>query len=331
MGMRMFSRRRVSLSRMDTTPRWRLILNGKSAGDEPLREAVLRMREQGVRLDVRVTWEAGDAERYVAEAIADGVDTVIAAGGDGTLSEVATTLAHRDEDAGALPSLALVPMGTANDFASAALMPVDTSDAFALIATHAARAMDLLRVEASDGEHWVANLASGGFGTEVTTQTHEGLKSMLGGLAYVITGLSRLANIEPQRARISGPAFKWEGEFIALALGNGRQAGGGQALCPRAWIDDGLLDVTIVPPLEHGLMASLGTAMLEGKEAALEQAAVQVQLPWVEMSSDQPLTLNLDGEPLHGTHFRITCMPARVRMHLPADCPLLANAAKVAP
>ena len=99
-------------------PRWRLILNGKSAGNEPLREAVAAMRERGVALSVRVTWEHGDAERYVAEAIADGVDTVIAAGGDGTLSEVATTLAHRDEPADDLPSLGLVPLGTANDFAS---------------------------------------------------------------------------------------------------------------------------------------------------------------------------------------------------------------------
>lgn len=326
-----FSRRPVSLSPMDTKPRWRLILNGKSAGDDPLREAVLRMREHGIRIDVRLTWEAGDAERYVAEAIREGVDTVIAAGGDGTLSEVATTLAHRDEDSHALPSLGLVPMGTANDFASAALFPVDAGEALALIAVEPARAVDLLRVQGDDGEHWVANLASGGFGTDVTTQTNEGLKSMLGGLAYVVTGLSKLASIEPQRARIRGPGFEWSGDFIALALGNGRQAGGGQALCPRAWIDDGLLDLTIVPPLEHGLMASLGTAMLEGKEAALEQAAVQVQLPWVELTSDLPLTLNLDGEPLQGTRFRIECVASRVRMHLPVDCPLLANPAKVAP
>jgi diacylglycerol kinase family enzyme len=79
------------------SPHWRLILNGKSAGDEALREAVSAMRGRGIALDVRVTWEAGDAERYVSEAIADGTDTLIAAGGDGTLSEVATTLAHRDE------------------------------------------------------------------------------------------------------------------------------------------------------------------------------------------------------------------------------------------
>ena len=320
-----------SLTRMDTTPRWRLILNGKSAGDDALRVAVQAVRERGIRLDVRVTWEAGDAERYVAEAINDGVDTVIAAGGDGTLSEVATTLAHRDEDALALPSLALVPMGTANDFASAALIPGVAAEAFALIAAEPAQPIDLLRVQAGDSVHWVANLASGGFGTEVTTQTNEGLKSMLGGLAYVITGLAKLAQVEPQRARISGPEFAWEGEFIALAVGNGRQAGGGQALCPRAWIDDGLLDLTIVPPLQNGLMASLGTAMLDGKQAALEEAAMQAQLPWVALSSAEPLTLNLDGEPVQGTAFRIECVPGRVRMHLPANCPLRRNAATVAP
>ena len=56
-----------------TAPRWRLILNGKSAGDDDLRGAVHALREAGIALDVRLTWEDGDAERYVAEAIADGM------------------------------------------------------------------------------------------------------------------------------------------------------------------------------------------------------------------------------------------------------------------
>ena len=76
------------------TPRWRLILNGKSAGDDDVRDAVTALRDAGVQLDVRVTWEAGDAERYVAEAIADGIDAIVAGGGDGTLSEVAAALAR---------------------------------------------------------------------------------------------------------------------------------------------------------------------------------------------------------------------------------------------
>jgi lipid kinase YegS len=319
--------------------RWRLILNGKSAGDEPLREAVTAMRERGIALDVRVTWEGGDAERYVAEAIADGVDTIIAAGGDGTLSEVATTLAHRDEPADALPSLALVPMGTANDFATAAGISAQPIEALEAIRAYPARAIDLLKLTAqsstrgthasgqpSSEPHWAANLASGGFGTQVTVETPEGMKKLLGGLAYLITGMSKLGRIDPLQARIHGPDFEWEGGFIALGVGNGRQAGGGQALCPDAAIDDGLLDVTIVPRLDGEVGATLGTLLTEGKHAALDRVATRAQLPWVEIDAAEPLTLNLDGEPVESAHFRIECVPGRVRMHLPAESVLLSGA-----
>ena len=303
-------------------PHWRLILNGKSAGDDDLRAAVQTLRESGIALEVRVTWEDGDAERYVAEAIADGVDTVIAAGGDGTLSEVATTLAHRDATADALPSLGLVPLGTANDFATAAGIPDGPLAALQLVREVVAAPLDLLRIDADDGIHWCANLASGGFGTEVTVETDEGLKKMLGGLAYLITGIARLGRIDALQARLRGPDFAWEGDLIALGIGNGRQAGGGQALCPDALVDDGQLDLTIVPDLSGDVAATVGTLIKEGKHAALDRVATRIRLPWVELASDEPLTLNLDGEPVASRRFRVDCVAGRVRMHLPLACPL---------
>ncbi|WBX94278.1 lipid kinase YegS [Pseudoxanthomonas mexicana] len=303
-------------------PHWRLILNGKSAGDDDLRGAVQSLRESGIALEVRVTWEDGDAERYVAEAIADGVDTVIAAGGDGTLSEVAATLAHRDANAEALPSLGLVPLGTANDFATAAGIPDGPLAALQLVREVVAAPLDLLRIDADDGIHWCANLASGGFGTEVTVETDEGLKKMLGGLAYLITGIARLGRIDPLQARLRGPDFAWEGDLIALGIGNGRQAGGGQALCPDALVDDGQLDLTIVPDLSGDVAATVGTLIKEGKHAALDRVATRIRLTWVELASDEPLTLNLDGEPVASRRFRVDCVAGRVRMHLPLACPL---------
>ncbi len=306
-----------------TTPRWRLILNGKSAGNDDLRNAVGHWRGQGVQLEVRVTWEEGDAERYVAEAIDHGVDVIVAAGGDGTLSAVAETLAHREEPADTLPSLALVPMGTANDFATSAGIPNDPDDAFALIAQAPARPIDLLRVDADGKRWWCANLASGGFGTQVTVETDAGLKKMLGGLAYVITGIAKLGRIEPISARLTGPDFEWEDGFIALGIGNGRQAGGGQHLCPQALIDDGLLDVTVVPELDGEVAATLGQMLTGGKDAALERVATRAQLPWLQIDAPQALTLNLDGEPVQAQRFRIDCVAGRVRMHLPAGCELL--------
>lgn len=304
-------------------PLWRLILNGKSAGDDGLRAAVQAMRDRGADLGVRVTWEDGDAERHVAEAIADGAATIVAAGGDGTLSEVATALALREAAGADLPTLGLVPMGTANDFATAAGLQEAPLEALELVATRPARPIDLLRLEANGDVHWAANLASGGFGTQVTVATPEGMKKLLGGLAYLLTGLSKLGRIEPVRAALRGPGFAWEGGFIALGIGNGRQAGGGQALCPDATIDDGLLDLTVIPELSGEVAATLGAVVREGKVAALDRVATRAQLPWVAIEAPEPLVLNLDGEPVESTRFRIDCVPRRVRMHLPADCPLL--------
>lgn len=316
---------------MTPTPRWMLVLNGKSAGDEPLRDAVQALRARGVQLEVRVTWEGGDAERAVREALEAGVDVLVAAGGDGTLSEVATAMAHSGRAADALPTLGLVPLGTANDFATAAGVPGTPLDALELIARTAARPIDLLRIGAGEQTHWCANLASGGFGTQVTLETDEGLKKMLGGLAYLLTGISRLGRIDHVTATLHGPGFDWSGDFIALGLGNGRQAGGGQGLCPDACIDDGLLDVTVVPDLEGEVGATVGTLVMQGQHAALERVAVRGRVPWLEIRASEPFTLNLDGEPVQADAFRVDCVPARVRMHLPEGCTLLAGASVTAP
>ena len=77
--------------------RWmRLIVNGKAAADPQLRPAISEIREQGYRVEVRVTWEAGDAARYAAEATTEGIEVVVAAGGDGTINEVANGVLSAD-------------------------------------------------------------------------------------------------------------------------------------------------------------------------------------------------------------------------------------------
>ena len=70
-----------------------LILHGKQALNAEVRTAVEARRAQGWQLDVRDTWEAGDAQRLVNEALAAGYPTLIAGGGDGTLRDVAEAMA----------------------------------------------------------------------------------------------------------------------------------------------------------------------------------------------------------------------------------------------
>src|SRR4029453_1142903 len=105
-----------------------LILNGKVAGNDDLRAAVARQRAAGHRIEVRLTWETGDAQRFVSEA--GEVDLVIAAGGDGTLNEVLHGLMDLSE--AVRPILGIVPLGTANDFATGCGIPRDPAKALAL-------------------------------------------------------------------------------------------------------------------------------------------------------------------------------------------------------
>src|SRR3989338_11622748 len=86
-----------------------LILHGKQALNAEVRAAVQARREEGWQLDVRVTWEGGDAQRLVNEALQAGYPTLIAGGGDGTLRDVAEAMALAKTTA----SLALLPLGTA--------------------------------------------------------------------------------------------------------------------------------------------------------------------------------------------------------------------------
>ncbi len=293
-----------------------LILHGKQAQNEEVRAAVLALRERGWQLAVRLTWEGGDAARLVQEALAAGYPTLIAGGGDGTLREVAEALAL----AGGQASLALLPLGTANDFCRAAGIPLLPAEALALLECEP-RPIDLGEV---DGQLFL-NMATGGFGSRVTANTSEELKKLLGGAAYFLTGLSRFAEVHSAFGRFGGPGFAWEGDFLALGIGNGRQAGGGHVLCPQAQVDDGLLDVCIVPASQD-VVGTLGT-LLSGGILGLEAVSVSARLPWLEVEAPEGLDINLDGEPLESRHLRFAARPGALRVHLPDSSPLLGGGA----
>ena len=263
-----------------------LILHGKQALNEDVRAAVEHQRTQGWDLAVRLTWEAGDAQRLVHEALAAGYTHLIAGGGDGTLRDIAEAMAQADARA----SLVLLPLGTANDFARAAGVPLDPAQALALLDAPAC-SIDL---GDADGELFL-NMATGGFGSQVTANTSEDLKKVLGGAAYLFTGLTRFSELHAAYAELQGPDFHWTGDLLALGIGNGRQAGGGHELCPSAVADDGLLDISILPAPQEVVGTLKG--LMEGGWG-MDNLFVRARLPWVEIKSAQGLSINLDGEPI---------------------------------
>lgn len=290
-----------------------LILNGKSAGDETLRAAIALLRDEGMDIQVRVTWEKGDAGRYVKEAQQLGVDTVIAGGGDGTINEVATALVNCTGDN--IPALGILPLGTANDFATSAGIPETLEKALQLAIVGKAVAVDIARV---NDKTCFINMATGGFGTRITTETPEKLKAALGGVSYLIHGLLRLDKLKADRCEIRGEDFQWQGDALVIGIGNGRQAGGGQQLCPQALINDGLLHLRIFTGEE--LLPALLTTLTQPDD---NPHIIDGKSAWFEISAPHEITFNLDGEPLSGEHFRIEVLPNALQCRLPPDCPLL--------
>ncbi len=298
---------------MTSMPQTLLILNGKGAGNQDVRNAVKNLREEGVTLHVRVTWEHGDAKRYVEEAALLAVDTVIAGGGDGTINEVASALITLPEEN--RPCLGILPLGTANDFATSCSIPLQIENALQLAVKGRVVAIDLAQV---NDKHYFINMATGGFGTRITTETPDKLKAVLGGASYFIHGLMRMDAIKADICEIRGPGFEWSGDALVIGIGNGRQAGGGQPLCPDALINDGLLQLRLL--IAEELLPALLTSVFSGEK---NKNVIETSLPWLDITAPHDITFNLDGEPLSGKNFHIEIIPNAIQCRLPPNCELL--------
>ena len=290
-----------------------LILNGKVAGNDALHIAVARQRAAGHHIEVRVTSEKGDARRFVTEA--GEVDLLIAAGGDGTLNEVLHGLMALSVVA--RPVLGIVPLGTANDFATGCGIPHDTAEALALCVQGRATPIDVGKAN----EHWFLNAASVGFGAEITATTPPELKRLLGPAAYTVMGAILAMNLHHYHGRLILPDREIAGSGPVAIVGNGRQAGGSMQVAPRARIDDGLLDVLIVrhiPPM------ALLIAARELQELSPDGEYISYwQTPWAEIYPEETMPVNLDGEPVRFSSVRYEAVPKAIRLIVPRNCPLL--------
>ncbi len=296
----------------------RLILNGKSAANPDVRSAVQQVREQGVALEVRVTWEGGDAARLAVEACGEGIERIVAGGGDGSLNEVLSGLMTVEQSSRA--ALAILPLGTANDFATGCGIPTEPLGALEIASTGTPVNVDVGRAN----DRFFLNVASGGFGAEVTASTPPEMKRLLGGGAYSLMGAIMALNFRPYPGRLILPDRELSGDAIVGAVGNGRQAGGGQPVAPLACIDDGLLDLLVV---RHFEISELGQVAEELSKLSSEGKYVTYQqVPWAELTSEgASFPINLDGEPERYEKVRFEALPGALRLVVPQDCALLSK------
>ena len=262
-----------------------MIIHGTRAEREDVRHLIDWVRAKGHVVEPHVTLETGDATALTAAAARAGVDAVIAIGGDGTLNEVVNGLDGFDTPLG------IIPLGTANDFATQAGIPADVDHAMDVILHRKPVCIDTASL---NGRRFL-NVSTGGVGAEATAETPAEAKETLGPVAYAITGVRKFAGFESYRATFRGPAFAFDGEFMMFAVGVTRASGGGTLVTPNASVTDGLLDVCVVEAMGRAEFARLLLKIKRGEHLG-EPGVRYAQLPSVLIESDTSLSVNVDGE-----------------------------------
>ena len=293
-----------------------IILNGKKAGLESLRDDIASFRKKVNNVDIRVTYEFGDVERFLLEAIENNSFRIIIGGGDGTVNEIVNAMAKiKKEDR---PELAILPLGTANDFATACDIPTNSLEALYYAEREDSVPVDIVQVN----DRYFINMATAGFGAQVTADTPVELKNFLGGGAYTITGVLNAMNFVPFKNKIfTEENDAKQQDFVVAAICNGRQAGGGQVLAPNAFINDGLLDVVGISNFTlldiPQVVNELAFPSENGKFIRYKQ------LSWIKSVSDKPIPVNLDGEPLNSSTLDFKIIPLAINLVLAKDCPCI--------
>ena len=260
-----------------------VILNPAARSDK-----ASRLRERIATLSggapMRLTSEAGDARRIAAEAVREGFEVVIAAGGDGTLNEVVNGLG------GAPVRLGILPVGTMNVFATELGIPQGNLERAWNVIEHG-KVVEVDLPQAND-THFI-QLAGVGLDAEVVRKTTADSKRALGPLSYLLT-LVQVAAHKPSRVMLEAEGGRIREGSFAL-IGNGRLYGGPFPVFQRASLFDGLLDVLVFQNQSHWDVVRYFQAIAFGTHPQLPDVEY-FQTSTLRVTSSGDVPLELDGE-----------------------------------
>ena len=272
-----------------------IIFNPTARGEKAKRFR-RHLEEIGSQATLKLTTAPGDGRRLSAEAVAEGFETIVAAGGDGTVNEVLNGLG--DAPGGwERARLGVLPLGTVNVFARELGLPRKVMGAWDCVRRGRETRIDLPQVEftASGGrqQRYFAQLAGAGLDARAIELVQWELKKRIGPLAYVLAGLRALL-AKPARIRVEAGIPELTAGGLVL-IGNGRLYGGPFRLFPRADPRDGLLDLCVFERVNwFTLVRCAPPLLLFGRLPA--SAARVVQAHTIELSSPDSTPLEVDGE-----------------------------------
>ncbi|PLS17000.1 diacylglycerol kinase [Bacillus sp. M6-12] len=270
--------------------RARLIYNptsGREAIRRHLPDVLAKLEMAGYEASCHATTGEGDATNAARIAIERGYDTVIAAGGDGTIYEVVNGLAQAE----IRPNLGIIPVGTTNDFARAIHVPRSVEAAVDIITAGHTMPIDIGKMN----DKYFINIAGGGRLTELTYEVPSKLKTMLGQLAYYLKGIEMLPSIKATEVSIEYDGKIFEGEIMLFLVANTNSVGGFEKLAPDASLNDGMFTMLILKKTNLADFVRVATLAVRG-EHVNDPSVIYAKANRIKVVPKDKMQLNLDGE-----------------------------------
>ncbi|MBQ6093970.1 MAG: diacylglycerol kinase family lipid kinase [Lachnospiraceae bacterium] len=268
-----------------------LFVYNPRAGKEKIRENLADIlelfAERGYEMTV-VPTQARDEARQVVRDRAKKYSLVVCSGGDGTLDEVVTGMIQ----SGFKTPLGYIPAGSTNDYGES----LGLSKNMILAAKTAVDGKDFACDMGSFNDDVFVYIAAFGLFTDVSYETDQAVKNVLGHMAYVLEGMKRLSNIRSFPLKVTYDGKVIEDEFIFGMITNSRSVGGFKNITGKnVEMDDGLFEVTLIkmptnPAELSSIMASLLNRDIDSEMMYCFRASS------LTVESEEPIAWTLDGE-----------------------------------
>ncbi|HEV2424998.1 MAG TPA: diacylglycerol kinase family protein [Terriglobia bacterium] len=290
-----------------------------------------RLRARLGEVTLRVTDSSGHATEIARELIEAGFDLIVAVGGDGTISEVANGFLRDGNPLRTDVQLGVLPVGTGGDMRRSLGIPRDANRAIEILAAGRPLTIDIGKAmltgrDGSAVRRYFVNLASFGIGGEAAARAANPFATLGGKAGFLWATLRTVAEYRGRRVEIE---LDGSGEFLPffisnVAVGNGRYHGGGMHPCPRALLDDGVLDVTVIDYLKP-LEVLRDIRVLYSDDVYRLPKVHRLEARSLKARADQPTWVEVDGEPLGCLPIQIEVLPRRLNVLLSPSSPHFRN------
>ncbi|WP_409303843.1 diacylglycerol/lipid kinase family protein [Peribacillus sp. SCS-155] len=278
----------------------------KAAENLSLLTALLQQTHQEVV--VRKTQKEGDAISFANEACTNVYETVIAMGGDGTISETINGLAEQEHK----PSFGIIPLGTVNDFARALNIPLNPEEAIRILGRQNRKAVDIGKVN----DLYFMNVLAVGAIAEATYSVSPEQKTKLGSFAYFVEGAKALINKTPFKLTVEHDGGSWTGDAFLMVSALTNSVGGFESLAPQAEVNDGMIHCFIIKELSVPQMIKIVPRLLKG-QLAEHDGVEYIRSRTLHVSSEEDMAVNLDGDEGQQLPFDATVLPGHLNIFVP--------------